>query len=213
MDSSRNVSLSMTKTFSGCEYFRRTSLVTQRLMLLLLSIIQLFKNLPLCAMVGGGKGNSGRGMFVVHGGLFSDPDTTLATINAINRKNYSTVIVQSKTPSESDILIEEMLWSDPTQDGTNGVFRSERGSGIEFGPDVALAWLTKIGCNLLVRSHECIEDGCEKMPIKTKKTRKLKFGIYTIFSASNYSEGDNQGAVLTFSSMDDNPKPKVFRFR
>ena len=178
----------------------------------------MFKTLPLCCMVGGGPENGNKGIFVVHGGLFSDPDTTLDTINAIERKNYSTVIVQTKNPSESDILIEEMLWSDPTQDGVPGVYRSERGSGIEFGPDVSINWLQKIGCNYLVRSHECIEDGCEVMPAKpdTKESKafakkhNLKYQIYTVFSASNYSDGDNQGAVLTFSTLE---RPKVFRFR
>merc|ERR1712166_334657 len=181
-------------------------------------IIQMFKTLPLCCVVGGGPENGNKGIFVVHGGLFSDPDTTLDTINAIERKNYSTVIVQTKNPSESDILIEEMLWSDPTQDGVPGVYRSERGSGIEFGPDVSINWLQKIGCNYLVRSHECIEDGCEVMPAKpdTKESKafakkhNLKYQIYTVFSASNYSDGDNQGAVLTFSTLE---RPKVFRFR
>ena len=42
------------------------------------------------------------------------------------------------------------------------------------------------------------------------KKHNLKYQIYTVFSASNYSDGDNQGAVLTFSTLE---RPKVFRFR
>lgn len=158
----------------------------------------------------------GRGIFVVHGGLMTDyKNTTLDTINKVDRHKYSTVFTQSNRPTASDLIIEEMLWSDPTQDGRNGVFPSERGSGIEFGPDVALHWLQSIGCNNLVRSHECVEDGCEYMPIAEAKVpgtnTKLRYALFTVFSASNYSDGDNQAAVLTFVGLD--IKPKVFRFR
>jgi len=173
-------------------------------------IVQLFKNLPLCAVVGGGPANSDRGLFVVHGGLFSDPDATLDSISAIERKKYSTVMLQTKRPSEEDVLIEEMLWSDPTADGSLGLFRSDRGCGIEFGPDVTVGWLKSIGCHSLVRSHECIEDGCEFVPINLPPNKK-RYSIYTVFSASNYSDGDNQGAVLKY--VDLTTRPKVFRFR
>lgn len=173
-------------------------------------IIQMFKNLPLCALVGGGPENDNMGLFVVHGGLFSNPDATLDSINAIDRQKYATVMVQSKRPSEEDVLIEEMLWSDPTANGAHGLYRSDRGCGIEFGPDVTVNWLKRIGCHTMVRSHECIEDGCEFLPIKMPRNKK-SYSIYTVFSASNYSDGDNQGAILKYDDLA--AKPKVFRFR
>eukprot|EP00656_Telonema_subtile_P036130 TRINITY_DN4009_c0_g1_i1.p1 TRINITY_DN4009_c0_g1~~TRINITY_DN4009_c0_g1_i1.p1 ORF type:complete len:672 (-),score=171.04 TRINITY_DN4009_c0_g1_i1:230-2245(-) len=174
-------------------------------------VISVFKNLPLCCIVGGGRQNNEKGIFVVHGGLFSSPDVTIDDINAIKRSKYASVIVQSKHPSREDMIVEDMTWSDPTMDDSLGIYPSERGSGIEFGPDVTLAWLKRIQCNTLVRSHECIEDGCDYTPIRDVEQSKVQFSLYTVFSASNYSDGDNQAAVMNYTSLD--AKPKVYRFR
>eukprot|EP00658_Telonema_sp_P-2_P036872 TRINITY_DN26590_c0_g1_i3.p1 TRINITY_DN26590_c0_g1~~TRINITY_DN26590_c0_g1_i3.p1 ORF type:complete len:305 (-),score=79.60 TRINITY_DN26590_c0_g1_i3:207-1121(-) len=88
----------------------------------------------------------------------------------------------------------------------------DRGSGIEFGPDVTAAWLSQIGCNVLIRSHECIEDGCQLTKIPSpSRSRNVSFELYTIFSASNYADGDNQAAVLTYLNL--TKKPTVYRFR
>lgn len=173
-----------------------------------------FKNLPLCCIV---EGSGQTGIFVVHGGLFTDQMITIQDINNIPRNKYASVIVQSKNPSPHDVMIEEMTWSDPTMDNADGIYPSERGSGIEFGPDITLAWLKKIECNTLVRSHECIEDGCDFIPIKDiaqsgmPNRNRIDYSLYTVFSASNYSDGSNQGAVITYTSLLE--KPKVFRFR
>ena len=56
-------------------------------------------------------------------------------------------------------MIEDMTWSDPKPD--NGLELSERGSGIMYGPDVTREFLKANGCQTIVRSHECIEDGLE----------------------------------------------------
>lgn len=174
-------------------------------------VITVFKNLPLCCIVGGGREHGEKGLFVVHGGLFSMPDVTIDDINAIKRSKYASVIVQNKHPSRDDQIVEDMTWSDPTMDNALGIYPSERGSGIEFGPDVTLAWLKKIQCNTLIRSHECIEDGCDYTPIPDKEQSRIQFSLFTVFSASNYSDGDNQAAVMNYTSLDE--KPKVWRFR
>jgi len=53
----------------------------------------------------------------------------------------------------------EMLWSDP---GPNkGLMPSKRGVGVAFGEDVTEKFLKANGLELLIRSHECKDEGYE----------------------------------------------------
>lgn len=55
------------------------------------------------------------------------------------------------------------------------------------------AWLGTLRLDHLVRSHECCETGYEGVRLNGGKR------MHTIFSASHYSGGNNEGAVLVFS--------------
>jgi serine/threonine-protein phosphatase 5 len=68
-------------------------------------------------------------IFITHGGLFSKDGVKLADIEAIHRK---------KEP-ESEGLMCELLWSDPSD--IDGRQPSKRGCGIAFGPDVTEKFL------------------------------------------------------------------------
>jgi len=96
-----------------------------------------------------------------------------------------------------------MMWSDPRR-GT-GMKLNERGSGINFGPDVTRDWLKRNHCQALVRSHECMEEGAEVVQISST------LRLFTVFSASNYSGGDNFAAILKYTSLEDSPE--IIRFR
>lgn len=157
---------------------------------LMLLFVDLFQWLPLAHVIGGK-------VLVVHGGLFSRDSTTLEDVRNISRHR--------EPPDEGPM--HELLWSDPQPQP--GRSPSKRGVGVGFGPDVTKRFLERNNLSLLIRSHECKDDGYEVQ--HDGKT-------ITVFSAPNYCDQiGNRGAFIRlehdlkpkFTSFDAVPHPPV----
>lgn len=133
-----------------------------------------FGALPLATLIN-------RLYLVMHGGLFSNDDVTLADICAIDR---FPALGLSQPPREG--IAMELLWTDPQPE--NGRASSKRGLGIQFGPDITERFCLTNKIRKVVRSHEVRMDGVEN---------EHNGRLITVFSAPNYCDSTgNLGGVV-----------------
>jgi len=85
----------------------------------------------------------------------------------------------------NETLLEDLLWSDPTEDG--GVYPNPRGAGILFGRAVTEEVFSKIGAELLIRGHEAYREGF-----------RINHGgkVLTLFSRKGQPYNNRLGAYL-----------------
>lgn len=183
---------------------------------------EVFNHLPLFAL-------ANDAIFVVHGGLFHNPHVSMADLEDISRNDYfvkpAVPYPQNiKGLAQEDARVEylkqlqrDALWSDPTEEF--GCFLNPRGAGVSFGPDIAETFMANHGLCMVVRSHECVLRGFDlpflncyvdspleylepvaRNPAALKKAYASAPLLCTLFSASNYIGGDNEGAVLQFAT-------------
>jgi len=92
--------------------------------------------------------------------------------------------------SESVSLINDLLWSDPSDDTntqTKLFVQSPRGLGNIFSPEATQMWLKANGFTHIVRAHQEVMNGifCQHSG-----------NVVTVFSASHYCGGENKGGFL-----------------
>jgi serine/threonine-protein phosphatase 5 len=131
---------------------------------------------------------------VVHGGLFSTDETTVADIAKIDR---------FREPPDGGPMAD-LLWSDPAPPGMRGRSPSKRGVGVCFGADVAKRFLDANNLRLLIRSHEVKDEGYE---IHADTDGR----VITVFSAPNYvDQMGNKGAYIHLRGPDCTPTCNSF---
>ncbi|KAK4631388.1 Serine/threonine-protein phosphatase T [Fulvia fulva] len=130
-----------------------------------------FSALPLATLIGDKY-------FVLHGGLFSDDETSLDDIRKLDRHSQ-------RQPGQSGLMME-MLWTDPQTAPGRGP--SKRGVGLQFGPDVTKRFCEKNGLKAIIRSHEVRMEGYEE---------EHDGHCITVFSAPKYCDStENKGAYI-----------------
>lgn len=154
--------------------------------------INAFKSLSLASVIN-------KEIFVVHGGLTRVKNLTVDYINTLPFQEYTAPHPMSTNVKEQ--LFSDLLWSDPTE--YEGKYKSDRGVGIKYGPDVTTKFCSQNRLRFMVRSHQVPEDG--------RGFQKQHNDRYvTVFSASNYcGDGGNFGAVIVLSAANF-PRYEVF---
>jgi len=145
--------------------------------------VSAFKVLSLCVVVE-------KEIFVVHGGLTRVKALSLDYINSID--HHDCTAPHPLATGVKDQVFSDLVWSDPTDQP--GKFKSERGIGIKFGPDLTTKFCMHNKLRFIVRSHQLPEDG-------RGFSKQHEGRCVTIFSASNYcGNAGNYGAVMVLSS-------------
>ncbi|KAE8150387.1 Metallo-dependent phosphatase-like protein [Aspergillus avenaceus] len=130
-----------------------------------------FSALPLATLIG-------NKYLVLHGGLFSDDNTSLDDIRKLDRHNQ-------RQPGQQGLMME-MLWTDPQTEPGRGP--SKRGVGLQFGPDVTKRFCERNGLEAIIRSHEVRMEGYEV---------EHDGRCITVFSAPKYCDTtENKGAFI-----------------
>ena len=85
--------------------------------------------------------------------------------------------------------MEQIIWSDPSKDITHWE-PSDRGAGVRFGPQSTKNFLKRNNLELVIRSHELVDEGYLSWHDDM---------LYTLFSASYYcGSNENKGAIAIF---------------
>ncbi|EAX97319.1 Ser/Thr protein phosphatase, putative [Trichomonas vaginalis G3] len=143
------------------------------------SFVNTFKHLPLCAILN-------NKVFCVHGGI-SKYIEYIDEITKIDRF----CDVYNAGP------MYDLLWADPDEDVTT-FGDSDRGDTFVFGLQPALEFLDKNNLSILVRAHECVDNGFE-YPFEYKK-HEGRNRVLTLFSASDYIDYENDAAYAVYEN-------------
>ncbi|DAZ95176.1 TPA: hypothetical protein N0F65_012430 [Lagenidium giganteum] len=138
-------------------------------------------------------------VFVVHGGLSSHENVSIQELLQIKHRRE----VPTQSTLRADEIFTHLLWSDPGVEA--GFKESSRGAGVEFGPDITRRFCAQNGLNLIIRSHECEEEGYAIVHDGL---------LLTIFSASNYCGSQtNKGAYVQLELLENGTlKPHVVQY-
>ena len=129
---------------------------------------------------------------IIHGGPPSE-EFQLSDLVQISVEERSTVRSSLEVEDQPiAMLLQGLLWSDPSEEDGLRVNDRRGGAGTLFGPDVARRWLQRHGLTTLVRSHQVVEDGWARLDCGEGTE------VLTVFSSASYPDGNgmNAGAVI-----------------
>jgi diadenosine tetraphosphatase ApaH/serine/threonine PP2A family protein phosphatase len=164
--------------------------------------IEVFRYLPLFVTINDT-------IFVVHGGLFNNRSVELKELDNIERTDYvakppvrypdcmNGLDPEAQWREYYKQLQRDALWSDPQLE--EGLEESSRGAGVIFGPDVAQEFMEKNNLSMIIRAHECVQDGFLLPFVPTSNPAQQLTDaplLCTLFSASNYGNANNSGAYM-----------------
>ena len=141
-----------------------------------------FDNLPLAALVG-------EEVMCIHGGI----GTNIEAVADVMGIQKPIVVPPENIPidrlSKVDRVVLDALWSDP-ETGGDHQSSSPRGSGVSrFSAERLKAFVTNNNLQLVVRAHECVQNGYEYFADGL---------LLTLFSASSYcNQHNNDGAIVS----------------
>lgn len=138
-------------------------------------------------------------IFVVHGGLSNHDNVRIEELLRIKHQRE----IPTQSLSREDELFTHLLWSDPRD--KDGWKPSGRGAGVEFGPDITRRFCQLNHLCLVIRSHECREEGYEIVHDGL---------LLTVFSASSYCGSQtNKGAFVQLQLVENGDvKPHVVQY-
>jgi protein phosphatase len=145
-------------------------------MRLLRAVFKMFQHLPYLARVPGK-------LLFLHGG---PPRTVL------NAKSYEEAF-SIGLPSVDDIVLEDILWSDPVDDASIITAPSPRGAGVLYGPKVTERALELSGTQYIIRGHEPTEG------FRLNHNRR----VITLFDARIPVYGISRASYLKIRAEDD----------
>ena len=133
-----------------------------------------FNYMPLAARIG-------KEIFAVHGGI----SPQISSFRQLK-------LVKRPIPTYDNSIACDLLWSDPSTE-TKEFLRSQRGNGVTFGTTAVRDFVRQFKLKHIIRAHQCVPYGIEKFA-----------GDYvlTVFSCSNYTEGQNNRCGLIFVTME-----------
>lgn len=149
------------------------------------TFIRVFSYLPIAALVN-------KTTFCIHGGLSPKLDHIDSINNYIQRPIFD---------FESNTLLSDLVWSDPSY-GSKCLFdENPRGRGYLFNSESILNFLRNNSISRIVRAHQCVA-GSFQVCVGKK--------CITIFSSSSYDNSTNPSAVMQLFQKNDTFKITTF---
>lgn len=147
---------------------------------------EVFEHLPLAAVLG-------NKILCVHSGI----GVNVQTLDQIAKIKRPFKLNHNDQSALDQKIVFDLLWSDPVLELSEKENKSNeireyiaKGQIVRFGTDRIKNFMKKNNIEIIIRSHECVMDGCEKFG---------NTNLYTVFSHTGYGGAyQNSAAILHY---------------